>query len=333
MRVPHVRPMPPIGRGCRPELEFRSILPHAHEMPKPKMALPPFAALRAFPAAATHDRYRDAADSLGVTESAISHQVRRLEDFLRTPLMDRSGKRPKLTDIGRRYLQQIEPAMHQIHAATEALLPASGRTAVRLTLPPSFAATWLIPKLGAFEREHPEIDLQLIATTRVIDLKGDQMDLAIRHGNGSWPDVEATYLLEETAMPVCAPGYFDRLPQVPSQEVLDNVRFIVNANAPDEWEEWARAHGLEPPATSDLVTLDAMEQALQVAESGDGLAMGRRPVVEPWMERGRLVAPFGGADPTGAACYLCRPSAAPPTAAGRRLERWLTEKAVERSGS
>ncbi len=298
-------------------------------MPKPKLTLPPFAALRAFHAAATHDRYRDAAESLGLTESAISHQVRRLEDFLRTPLIDRSGKRPKLTDIGRRYLQQIEPAMRQIQAATEALLPASGRSTVRLTLPPSFAATWLIPRLSAFEREHPEIDLQLNTTTRVVDLKGGQMDLAIRHGRGSWPDVEATYLLEETAMPVCAPGYFDPLPQEPTPEVLRNARIIVNANSPDEWEEWARAHGVEPPAPNDLITLNAMEQALQVAESGHGLAMGRRPVVDGWLERGRLIAPFGGADPTGAAYYLCRPTAAMPTAAGRRLERWLTKKAAE----
>ncbi len=302
-------------------------------MPKPKMTLPPFAALRAFHAAATHDRYRDAADSLGLTESAISHQVRRLEDFLRTPLFDRSGKRPKLTDIGRRYLQQIEPAMRQIQAATEALLPTSGRSTVRLTLPPSLAATWLIPKLGAFEREFPEIDLQLIATTRVIDLRREQTDLAIRHGKGAWPDVDATFLLEEAAMPVCAPGYLDPLPQEPSPEVLRNVRIIVNAAIPDEWEEWARAHGVELPAPNELITLDAMEQTLQVAESGHGLAMGRRPVVDSWLERGRLVAPFGGADPTGAAYYLCRPTAAMPTAAGRRLERWLTKKAAEWRGA
>ncbi len=223
--------------------------------------------------------------------------------------------------------------MRQIHVATEALLPASGRSTVRLTLPSSLAATWLIPRLGAFEREHPAIDLQLIMTTRVIDLKGEQMDLAIRHGKGAWPDVEATFLLEETAMPVCAPGYLDPLPQEPSPEVLRNVRFIVNANIPDEWEEWARAHGVEPPAINDLIALDAMEQALQVAESGHGLAMGRRPVVDGWLERGRLVAPFGGADPTGAAYYLCRPIAAMPTAAGRRLERWLTRKAAEWSGA
>ena len=302
-------------------------------MPKPKMTLPPFAALRAFHAAATHDRYRDAAESLGLTESAISHQVRRLEEFLRTALIDRSGRRPKLTDTGRRYLEQIEPAIHQIQSATEVLLPATGRSIVRLTLPPSLAATWLIPKLGSFEREHPGIDLQLITTTRVIDLRRDQVELAIRHGKGPWPDVEATFLLEETAMPVCAPGYLDLLPKKPSREVLRDVRFIVSANFPDEWEEWTRAHGLEPPALNDLIVLDAMEQSLQLAENGHGLAMGRRPVVDDWLARGRLIAPFGDADPTGAAYYLCRPSAAMPTAAGRRLERWLTMKAAEWRGA
>ena len=302
-------------------------------MPKGKATLPPFAALRAFHAAATHDRYRDAAESLGLTESAISHQVRRLEEFLATALIDRSGRRPKLTDTGRRYLEQIEPAIHQIQRATEALLPAGGRSIVRLTLPPSLAATWLIPRLGGFEREYPEIDLQLITTTRVIDLKRDQVELAIRHGKGAWPDVEATFLLEEAARPVCAPGYLEPRSGRPTQEALRDVRFIVNANIPDEWEEWTRAHGLEPPALSDLIAMDAMEQALQVAASGHGLAMGRRPVVDDWLVRGRLVAPFGDADPTAAAYYLCRPSAAMPTAAGRRHERWLVTNAAEWRGA
>jgi len=314
-------------------LEFHSLFSHAQKMPKRKMTLPPFAALRAFHAAATHDRYRDAAESLGLTESAISHQVRRLEDFLRTALVDRSGRRPKLTDTGRRYLEQIEPAIHQIQTATEALLPASGRSIVRLTLPPSLAATWLIPKLGAFEREHPETDLQLITTTRVIDLKRDQVNLAIRYGKGAWPDVDARFLLEEAAMPVCAPGYLDLSPDKLSREVLRNVRFIVNANIPDEWEEWTRAHGLKAPAPNTLIAFDAMEQALQVAESGHGLAMGRRPVVDDWLAQGRLIAPFGDADPTGAAYYLCRASAAMPTVAERDLERWLTMMAAERNGA
>ena len=99
--------------------------------------------------------YRDAAESLGLTESAISHQVRRLEEFLGTALIDRAGKRPRLTDTGRRYLEQIEPAIHQIQRATEALLPAGGRSIVRLTLPPSLAATWLIRKCSSWRSLAP----------------------------------------------------------------------------------------------------------------------------------------------------------------------------------
>ncbi len=293
-----------------------------------KVSLPPFAALRAFYAAATHERFRDAAESLGVTESAISHQVKRLEDFLRVALIDRSGARAKLTGTGRRYLEQIEPALLQIQAATDAILPATGRSGVRLTLPPSLAVTWLIPKLGAFEREQPEIDLQLITSTRVIDLKRDQVDLAIRHGKGAWRGLDAIFLLEESAMPVCAPGYLDPPFRKPTADVFRNIRLIVSANFPDEWEEWARAHGIAPPALGDSITLDAQEQALQLAENGHGLAMGRRPVVDDWLDKGRLIAPFGAADPTGAAYYLCKPSDLPLTAAARRAERWLTRTAA-----
>ena len=298
-------------------------------MPKGKARMPPFAALRAFHAAASHDRFRDAAESLGVTESAISHQVRRLEDFLHTVLIDRSGARARLTDAGRRYFEEIDPAIRRIQAATEAVLPDTGRSAVRLTLPPSLAATWLIPRLGDFERRHPGIDLQVIPTTRVVDLGRDQVDLAIRHGKGDWPDLEAAFLLEEAALPVCAPGYLDPLPDTPIPAALQGVRLIVNGSFPDEWEEWARARGLEPPSLVGAITLDAMEQALQVAEGGHGLAMGRRPVVDDRLARGTLIAPFGDASPTGAAYYLCRPAGEHASAPARRLERWLVESAAQ----
>ncbi len=292
-------------------------------MAEPTAPLPPFAALRAFHAAAVHGRFRDAAASLGVTELAISHQVRRLEDFLRTALFDRSGAGVRLTAAGRRYLEQIDPAIRQIQSATEAILRPTGRNVVRLTLPPSLAASWLIPQLSAFERAHPDVDLQLVPTTRVVDLKRDQVDLAIRHGKGAWPGIEATFLLAETALPVCAPGYLTLRPDESPLAGLQRVRLVANARFPNEWEEWARARGLTPPTLTGAIELDGMEQALQVAESGHGLALGRRPLVDDRLARGTLVAPFGGGDPTGAAYYLCRPSEVPPIAVARRLERWL----------
>ena len=297
-------------------------------MPGPKLNLPPFAALRAFQAAATHARYLDAAESLGITESAVSHQIKKLEEFLHVALFDRSGHRPKLTAEGKRYLAEIEPALQQIHAATEAMKPASGRAVVRLTLPPSLAGVWLIPQLGAFEQANPEIDLQLTATTRVVDLKRDQVDLAIRHGRGTWSDVEAEFLLAETAMPVCAPGYLETLDGGPVNTLLASARLIANGGIPGEWDEWARANGVELPAPASRVTLDAMEQALQVAERGHGIAMGRRPLVDDWLNDGRLIAPFGGDSPTGASYYLCAPAGLAPTAASRRVRRWLMDAAT-----
>jgi LysR family transcriptional regulator, glycine cleavage system transcriptional activator len=291
--------------------------------------LPPFAALRAFHAAARHERFRDAAASLGVTESAISHQVRRLEDFLRTALFDRSGPSARLTADGRRYLEHIDPAIRQLEEATEAMIRPRGRTLVRLTVPPSLAATWLIPHLSAFERECPGVELSLVPTTRVLDLKRDQIDLAIRHGKGSWPGTEATFLLGETALPVAAPGYLELAPGEPPLAALRRTRLIVNARFPNEWEEWARARGLTPPPLEGAIALDGLEQALQVAESGHGLAIGRRPLVDDRLARGSLVAPFGAGDPTGAAYYLCRPMGVLPSATVRRLMDWLRARAAE----
>lgn len=305
-------------------LEFCSRRRQAFAMAEPKTALPPFAALRAFRAAAINARFRDAATSLGVTESAISHQVRQLEDFLRTALFDRSANGVRLTAAGRRYLDEIDPALRRIQAATEALLHPSGRQVARLTLPPSLAATWLIPQLGAFERAHPDIELQLMPTTRVVELGRDQVDLAIRHGKGAWSGVEATFLLADAALPVAAPGYLVTAPGEAPLAALERARLIVNARFPNEWEEWARARGLAPPSLGGAITLEGIEQVLQVAEGGHGLAIGRRPMVDERLARGKLVAPFGAADPINTAYYLCRAAGIVPTVPVRRLTQWLT---------
>lgn len=298
-------------------------------MVEPSAPLPPFAALRAFHAAAVHGRFRDAAKALGITESAISHQVRRLEDFLHTSLFDRSGSGVRLTAAGRHYLEEIEPALRQIRAATGAMLGPSGRSAVRVTLPPSLAATWLIPHLGAFEREHPDIDLQIVTTTRVLDLKRDQFDLAIRHGKGRWPGIDAEFLLGETAFPVGAPGYVAPDPNEDPLAALGRARLIVNTRSPEEWHEWAAARGLTIPRQADRMEIEGEEQALQIAEGGYGLAIGRSPVVDDRLARGVLVAPFGAGDPAGAAHYLCRADGFTPTAAARRVARWLGRLAAE----
>ena len=294
-------------------------------MAEDKIVLPPFKALLAFWAAATHDRLADAAGRIGVTESAVSHQLKQLETILHVQLFERRAGRLELTPTGRRYLDRIEPALREIQAATAAILPNEGRPAVRLTLPPSLAVAWLIPRLAAFEAAAPEIDVQLVITTRVVDLRRDHVDLAIRHGRGSWDGVRAVFLFEDLATPVAAPGLLP--PGVGPDQVPDTVRFIENRNFPGEWEEWTRARGLPPPAMGRALSLESIEQVLEVAEAGHGLAMGRSPYVDARLERGSLVTPFGHIGPTGAAYYLCTPSDDDQTGAARKLARWVTEKA------
>lgn len=243
-------------------------------------------------------------------------------------MFDRTAHGLCLTETGRAYLERIAPALAEIEAATEALLPERGRAMVRLTLPPSLAATWLVPRLGDFEAAHPDIDLQLMATTRLVDLVMDQVDAAIRYGRGAWDGIEAEFLFEDLVTPVASPRFMEGRSADPA-ELISTARLIVNRSVPHEWTEWATARGLEAPRLDTALVLDSIEQVLAVAETGHGLAMGRWPYVEERLARGALVAPFGAAGPTGAAYFFCVPAGRAPPAAVRTVRRWLTSVAAD----
>lgn len=284
--------------------------------------LPPFAALKAFRAAAQLGSFRQAARQLSLTESAVSHQIKRLEELLQTQLFVRRGSGTELTPSGRDYFEQIDPALGLISTATQSLLAPTGRPRIVLTLPPSLAINWLIPNLANFEETHPDLDLELIATTRLLNLRQEHADIAIRHGAGPWSDVTSEFLLAESAMPVAQPGYIKDATPDPSR-ALSDVRLIVNKTFPDEWFEWARARGIEPPSLDGALRLETMDQSIAAAERGLGVAIGRSPVVDPLLEAGTIVAPFGVSDRTGAGYHLCIPNAQVPTSGARRAMNWL----------
>jgi len=305
--------------------------------------IPPFPALRAFHAAARHGRFKDAAQALGLTESAISHQVRRLEEVLQVQLFERQGPRVFLTAKGARYFEDIDPAMTRLAAATRALLGPQERQRVTLTLPPSMAILWLIPNLAGFEAACPEIDLELVATQRVVDLRREQIDIAIRHGRGGWSNVEVVFLMADSAIPVCRPGYLPGFPRLDSAgrpdtavppldavtAALSSARLIVNGSFPDEWREWAAAHGMDLSALEKglarALRFESQEQVLAAAEGGLGLAMGRRPLVVGRLESAALIAPFGMPERSRTGYFLCRALGATPSVGARRVWRWLAD--------
>lgn len=291
--------------------------------------LPPFPALRAFHAAARHLKLRAAAEELGVTESAVSHQLRKLENYLHVQLFDRTNHQLKLTDAGRRYFYGIDQAISILHDSTEGLVGAANTTRVVVTLPPTLVTLWLIPRLPGFEAACPGIDLQLVPTTRVCDLSREQIDLAIRYGFGAWDDVHSERLLSEVAMPVCAPDFLGDEQKRQVTKTLDEARLLVNELHPEEWSEWASARGLRVPEMKTVMSFPSTVEVLEAASRGLGLAMGRSPAADEHLASKELIAPFAGAPVDTAHYYLCHPLDAELSAPARKVARWLKQLAEE----
>ena len=180
--------------------------------------LPPLNALRAFEAAARLKSVSKAADELSVTQGAVSHQIKQLEDWAQIELLRRSGRGIALTDAGERYANALSPALDQMDAATRRLLASDPRKGwLTVSTMPSFAAKWLVPRLPAFRARHPEIDVWLSTWWNFGDdedisaFTDSEVDMAILYGRGEWQGVSATFMMDEELFPVCAPAYAQQL--------------------------------------------------------------------------------------------------------------------------
>jgi LysR family glycine cleavage system transcriptional activator len=288
----------------------------------------PLNAIRSFYLAAQAGRFRLAAELLGVTESAVSHQVKRLEQMLGVALFERQGREMHLTPVGNRYYASVRKSFGEMLRATAEVAGSLDQARVTLTLPTSLAAFWLIPRLGALQQRHPEINLQLLTTNRKCDFARENVDLGIRYGYGNWPGFHAALLLSEQFFPVATRAYMAKQKSADPAKLIRSARLIANALHPGEWEEWCLAHELAPPPMGRALVLESSELILQAALEGVGMAMGRRPIVDRLLASGQLVAPFGREAESAAGYYLVRIKGEPPTAAARKVERWLMEEAA-----
>src|SRR3954471_7049645 len=167
--------------------------------------LPPLNAIRAFEAAARHLSFTRAAEELNVTQAAISHQLKGLEDVLGLPLFRRMNRSLMLTEAGQSYLPPLRDALDQIADATAKLKASDSGGTLDISTLASFAAKWLVPRLPRFQERHPQIDVRLSTSSHMVDFTQQEVDVAIRFGRGGWPGVRAERLLTEDVFPVCAP--------------------------------------------------------------------------------------------------------------------------------
>ena len=255
--------------------------------------LPPLSALRAFEAAARHESAKQAAEELSVTATAISHQIRALEESLGVALFLRKPRKLELTLAGRELQQVLESAFDSIGAAVERLSAAPRRHAVTLSTTPAVAVRWLLSWVCLLRDSHPDIDLRIHASHEPVALDGVTADIAIRYGDGRWPGLVAEKLFDNTFIPACSPllGLHDAadLPR----HTLIHFRNQAVISSPLDWAVWqkkAQVPGLD--VSAGLVFSDETH-AVSAAVGAQGVALMSRQLIEDELTAGRLVQPFG----------------------------------------
>lgn len=285
--------------------------------------LPSLNGLRAFEAAARHLSFTLAAAELNVTQTAISHQIRRLEEELGIRLFVRQNRALALTPEARDYLPGVRAAFNDLRLATDRLLRKDDDKVLTVSTLASLAAKWLLPRLTDFQEQHPGIDVRITTSANLVDFQRDNVDAAIRYGRGQWPGVRADWLMADELFPVCSPSLLRGDKPLRQPEDLRGYPLLHTSNAnSDDWRLWLTAAGLPADiAKQPGITFDMIFMTIQAAIDGIGVAMGRTSYVQDDIAKGRLVVPFKIALPADAGFYLVSPEGrreAPKLAAFRQ---------------
>ncbi|MCF8499388.1 MAG: transcriptional regulator GcvA [Rhodospirillum sp.] len=261
--------------------------------------LPPLNALRAFETAARHGGFTKAAEELGVTPAAVSHQVKALEDILGVPLFRRLSRGLDLTDAGRAYLPALTRGFDRLARAGERLR--EGGLAGRLTVSilPSLCAGWLAPRLVDFQGLCPEVGLSLVSDPGLVSFGRGDVDMAIRYGRGIYPGLRSIRILGEEIFPVCAPSLLNgerplrTLPDLRHHTILRNVD-VLSGEAWLYWRNWLAVAGVDDVDPESGLGFTEGSAMYAACLAGAGVAIGRAALVESDLRSGRLVRPFAG---------------------------------------
>lgn len=288
-------------------------------------SFPPLSTLRAFEAAARHLSFKAAAEDLHVTPGAISQQIKLLEDRLGTPLFLRRARGIELTEAGRQLLMPTQQAFRLLTDAVARLRATDNSKILTVSLLPSFAALWFVPRLGRFRARYPNIDVRISATPKLAELDRDEVDVVIRYGLGNYPGLHVDHLLADDLFPVCSPKLLEG--PAPLKEPADLAHHtLLHDELRQEWDLWKRAAGIEDLDISRGPSFSLWELAFQAAIAGQGVALGRSTLVADHLRTGRLVKPFSISSQSQFGYYfVCLPARVhePKIAA---LRAWLKDE-------
>jgi DNA-binding transcriptional LysR family regulator len=297
-------------------------------------ALPALDLLVGFESAARLLSFTKAGEELFLTQSAVSRQIKELEDQLGVALFQRRHRALALTAAGHQFYAAAAQALSTMRTATDRLRAQAGKKALSVTTTHSFAALWLIPRLAGFTRDHPGVDVRITAETRVQDLERDGLDLALRHGPASLAGPNAVRLFGEKVFPVCSPKLLKKKTLEKPQDLKNHI--LLQYDDPDgrhpwlHWKTWLEVERIADLKPAGTLSFSGYEQIIPAAIAGHGVALGRSPLVKDLMRSGELVAPFrSSADPARAYFAILSKNAEGRPEVSAFVE-WLKAEAAKR---
>ena len=289
--------------------------------------LPALNALKAFEAAARHESFTRAAEELCVTQGAVSHQVKALEAELAIKLFNRERQRLIITEAGRDYLATVRDALDRIAAGTERLLQRQNAGVLTVSTSPDFAAKWLVHRLGHFAEAYSGIDLRVSATLHHVDFAREEVDLAVRHGDGNWPGLDAVRLCAEQLFVVCSPKLLDRRRRI--ERVADILKFpLLHLDSRSDWTNWLRGVGLDDTGAIHGPVLNRASMVIDAAINGQGVALARTTLSAWDLINGRLVRPVTETVPVSKTYWIVCPKATASLPKIATFREWLLTEAA-----
>jgi LysR family glycine cleavage system transcriptional activator len=290
--------------------------------------LPPLNALKAFEAAARHESFTRAAEELCVTQGAVSHQVKALEAELGLKLFNRQRQRLVITESGRSYLAIVRDALDRIADGTEQLLRRQNSGALTVSTSPNFAAKWLVHRLSRFAQAHPAIDLRVSASLHHVDFAREDVDVAIRHGNGSVPGLHVLRLCVEELFPVCSPKLLKGKGALRTPADLRHA-VLLHVNDRQDWKRWLDAANVDGIDLARGPLLNQASMAIDAAVDAQGVALARTALAAWDLIGGRLVRPFSLALQVPYAYWIVCPKTAAKLPKIVAFTEWLLAEAAE----
>ncbi|WP_370151633.1 transcriptional regulator GcvA [Ferrovibrio sp.] len=300
----------------------------------PSRRLLPLNALKAFEAAGRHLNFTAAAEELSVTLSAISHQIRQLEELLGVPLFHRTKKGLVLSTEGQLILPDVQEGFDHLASALSKLEARRGEGTLTVSMLSTFAMRWFIPRLPRFEAQYPDIEVRITTSIKPADLEREGIDCAIRHGDGHWPGVSATRLFSESLVPVAHPKFTKGKDAVRKPPDLKGRKLLHSQNRREDWRIWLNAAGIKDKAIdpNSGPVFETRSYAIQAAVQGMGIAIMDPELAAEEIAAGRLVKLFDGtALPlTNAYWFVCLEHMADAPRI-KAMRDWLVQDVAARS--